>query len=247
MSEIVVECYKRLVLCSLIARDELSRFPRHTASVVQRNLKSACSEYIALADAYKTRNGDVLEAKAAEYRRVWARDGLESLVNKAVKSLAVGNVARLTRTYLTLSLDDIASKAGLAGGAAAPERTIVGMIGDDEIRATVSQADAVVSFHDASGDSFSTSSFSAKLVSCVEEAHGDVGAAATRGRVGSERQGVHLEAGGGVARVAGREPAGDEGGRRRLRGRVSSCSEPGKERTVIRKNGSSIEPRGSPR
>ena len=60
MSEIVVECYKRLVLCSLIARDELSRFPRHTASVVQRNLKSACSEYIALADAYKTRNGDVL-------------------------------------------------------------------------------------------------------------------------------------------------------------------------------------------
>lgn len=170
VSEIVVECYKRLVLCSLIARDELSRFPRHTASVVQRNLKSACSEYIALADAYKTRNGDVLEAKAAEYRRVWARDGLESLVNKAVKSLAVGNVARLTRTYLTLSLHDIASKAGLAGGAAAAERTIVGMIGTDEIRATVSQADAVVSFHDASGDSFSTSSFSAKLVSCVEEA-----------------------------------------------------------------------------
>ena len=65
---------------------------------------------------------------------------------------------------------DIASKAGLAGGAAAAERTIVGMIGTDEIRATVSQADAVVSFHDASGDSFSTSSFSAKLVSCVEEA-----------------------------------------------------------------------------
>ena len=95
---------------------------------------------------------------------------MESLVNKAVKSLAVGNVARLTRTYLTLSLHDIASKAGLAGGAAAAERTIVGMIGTDEIRATVSQADAVVSFHDASGDLFSTSSFSAKLVSCVEEA-----------------------------------------------------------------------------
>ena len=170
VSEIVVKCYKRLVLCSLIARDEPSRMPRHTASVVQRNLKSACSEYIALADAYKTRNGETLEAKAAEHRRVWARDGLESLVDKAVRSLAFGNVARLTRTYLTLSLDDIAKQAGLAGGAAAAERAIVGMIGDDEIRATVSQADGAVSFHDASGDLFSTSSFSAKLVSCVEEA-----------------------------------------------------------------------------
>ena len=170
VSEIVVKCYKRLVLCSLIARGELSRFPRHTASVVQRNLKSACSEYIALADAYRTRKPEVLEAKAAECRRIWARDGLENLARDAVKSLVVGNVARLTRTYLTLSLEDIAREAGLAGGAVAAERTIVRMIGDDEIRATVSQADGAVSFHDASGDLFSTSSFSAKLVSCVEEA-----------------------------------------------------------------------------
>jgi len=109
-------------------------------------------------------------AKAAEYQSVWARDGVEGLVRAVVESVGGRHVARLTKTYLTLSLDDIAREAGLAGGAAEAERTILRMIGTDEIRASVSRADGMVSFHDASGDQFSTARFSAKLEACISEA-----------------------------------------------------------------------------
>lgn len=170
VSDVVVKCYKRLVLCALVAKGAVGSFPRRSAGVVQRNLKSACSEYTALADAYTSRNGEALVAKAAEYQSVWARDGVEGLVRAVVESVGGRHVARLTKTYLTLSLDDIAREAGLAGGAAEAERTILRMIGTDEIRASVSRADGMVSFHDASGDQFSTARFSAKLEECISEA-----------------------------------------------------------------------------
>ena len=49
--------FKKYVLVSLIGGGVLPPFPRYTAPAVQRHLKAACAEYVALSDAYKTRNG----------------------------------------------------------------------------------------------------------------------------------------------------------------------------------------------
>ena len=66
------------------------------------------------------------------------------------------NVQRLTQTYLTLSLTDIAAAVHLQGGAAEAERIVVRMIEDGEIFASVSQRDGMVSFHEIAADQYSS-------------------------------------------------------------------------------------------
>ena len=56
----VVAAFKKYTLASLIASGTLPSFPRYTAAIVQRHLKSSCSEYVQLADAYKSRSAEQL-------------------------------------------------------------------------------------------------------------------------------------------------------------------------------------------
>ena len=62
----------------------------------------------------------------------------------AAKRLAI---KRLTQTYLTLSLADIASKTGVAAEKA--EATILDMIEKGEVYASINQRDGMVSFLDS--------------------------------------------------------------------------------------------------
>jgi hypothetical protein len=55
---VAVAAFKKYLLTSLIGGGALPPFPRYTAPAVQRHLKSTCNEYVALADAYKTRSGE---------------------------------------------------------------------------------------------------------------------------------------------------------------------------------------------
>lgn len=72
-------------------------------------------------------------------------DGNEGLVKQCLSSLSTGNIKRLTQTYVTLSLEDIASSAQLSSAQAA-EMKVLDMIAQSQIFARINQADGMVSF-----------------------------------------------------------------------------------------------------
>lgn len=170
VSAIAVAAFKKYVLASLIGGGALPAFSRHTAPVVQRHLKSSCSEYLKLAEAYQTRDGKQLHKAAATHLQVFAADGNCGLVALVVKSLVKRNVQRLTQTYLTLSLEDIASAVHMTGGATEAEKLIVRMVEDGEIFASVSQRDGMVSFHDVASNQYSSVAMAERLDAEIREA-----------------------------------------------------------------------------
>ncbi|CAL9199878.1 unnamed protein product [Musa hybrid cultivar] len=117
LSVIAVEAYKKYILVSLILNGQVPRFPKYTSSTAQRNLKRH------------------------------TQDSNVGLVKQVLSSLYKCNIQRLTQTYLTLSLQDIANASQLKTPNDA-EMHVLQMIHDAEISASINQKDGMVSFHE---------------------------------------------------------------------------------------------------
>ena len=89
-----------------------------------------------------------MQAIVAKHAEVYTRDRNMGLVKQCVAALHSKNIQRLTKTFLTLSLADMANRVGLDGGAAEAERHVLKMIEEGAIHATINQKDGMVSFHD---------------------------------------------------------------------------------------------------
>ncbi|TYG49480.1 hypothetical protein ES288_D10G097600v1 [Gossypium darwinii] len=116
VNAIAVEAYKKYILVSLILHGQFSTsLPKYSSSAAQRNLRSLC------------------------------QDNNLGLVKQVVSSLYKQNIQRLTQTYLTLSLQDIANTVQLSSVREA-EMHVLQMIQDVEIYATINQKDGMVRF-----------------------------------------------------------------------------------------------------
>ncbi|XP_057437467.1 COP9 signalosome complex subunit 3 [Lotus japonicus] len=148
MNAIAVEAYKKYILVSLIHHGQsqlASSLPKYTSSVAQRNLKHFCQPYIELATTYGTAKIAELEAYVNTNTETFVNDNNLGLVNQVVSSMYKRNIQRLTQTYLTLSLQDIASTVQLNTSKEA-EMHVLQMIQDGEIHATINQRDGMVRF-----------------------------------------------------------------------------------------------------
>uniref|UniRef100_A0A5B6YNZ2 COP9 signalosome complex subunit 3 n=1 Tax=Davidia involucrata TaxID=16924 RepID=A0A5B6YNZ2_DAVIN len=146
INAIAVEAYKKYILVSLIHLGQFSTsFPKYTSSVAQRNLKNFSQPYIELANSYSTGNISELEACVQTNREKFETDNNLGLVKQVVSSMYKRNIQRLTQTYLTLSLQDIASTVQLNSPKEA-EMHVLQMIQDGEIYATINQKDGMVRF-----------------------------------------------------------------------------------------------------
>ena len=76
----------------------------------------------------------------SKYSVVFENDGNTGLVNQVAISQTKSNIKRLTKTFVTLSLNDVASRIGLNSPDEA-ERQIVAMIEEGSIHARISQRD----------------------------------------------------------------------------------------------------------
>ncbi|XP_021362606.1 COP9 signalosome complex subunit 3-like, partial [Mizuhopecten yessoensis] len=74
-------------------------------------------------------------------------DNNMGLVKQCITSMFKKNIQRLTKTFLTLSLTDMANRVQLSGPKEA-EKYVLHMIEDGEIYATINQKDGMVRFHD---------------------------------------------------------------------------------------------------
>lgn len=88
-------------------------------------MKPLSHAYHELASAY--RESETLRNVVNKYRDIYVRDLNLGLVKQVAASLYKKNIRRLTKTFLTLSLADVASRVQLSGPAEA-EKFILNMV-----------------------------------------------------------------------------------------------------------------------
>ncbi|KAK7410764.1 hypothetical protein VNO78_01838 [Psophocarpus tetragonolobus] len=146
INAVAVEAYKKYILVSLIRNGQFStNLPKYTSSAAQRNLKNFCQPYIELANSYGTGKIAELEGYVKTNAEKFESDNNFGLVKQVVSSMYKRNIQRLTQTYLTLSLQDIANIVQLNSPKEA-EMHVLQMIQDGEIYATINQKDGMVRF-----------------------------------------------------------------------------------------------------
>ncbi|KAL8153258.1 hypothetical protein V2J09_011018 [Rumex salicifolius] len=146
LNAIAVEAYKKYILVSLILHGQFpTSFPKYTSSVAQRSLKNFTQLYLDLASTYSSGNIIELETFVNANQEKFNADNNLGLVKQVVSSTFKRNIQRLTQTYLTLSLQDIASTVRLSCAKDA-EMHVLKMIQDGEIYATINQKDGMVRF-----------------------------------------------------------------------------------------------------
>jgi len=141
----MVEAFKKYILVSLILTGQLAPLPKYVSSVVHRHIKNICPQYQDLAASFSTYNAEEVLKCVTSNVELFKKDGNFGLVKQCIQSLSRNNIKRLTQTYLTLSLQDIAVSVKLTGPAEA-ERAVLKMIEDGDIFATINQKDGMVSF-----------------------------------------------------------------------------------------------------
>jgi len=146
-SAIMVEAYKKYVLASLLATGQVDSVPRYTTNTLLRHIKQLCAPYDELATAYSTHSTDDVHKCAETNHEVFNKDSNFGFVKQVASSLYRRNIQRLTKTYITLSVEDIAKTVKLHSRDAA-EQEVLNCIERGEIFATVSHKDGMVSFNE---------------------------------------------------------------------------------------------------
>eukprot|EP01062_Namystynia_karyoxenos_P082033 TRINITY_DN914_c2_g1_i1.p1 TRINITY_DN914_c2_g1~~TRINITY_DN914_c2_g1_i1.p1 ORF type:complete len:439 (+),score=164.13 TRINITY_DN914_c2_g1_i1:80-1396(+) len=147
LNAIVVEAYKKYVLVCVLHRGKCPN-PKHCPPAVGKTIKRYCSEYNELADKFEKKELDKLTDCINKHRNIFEDDRNWGLVCQVQKAYTRQAISRLTNTYDTLSLDDIAKNAGLQSGAAA-EALIVEMVDQGQISARIDERNGMVTFTDA--------------------------------------------------------------------------------------------------
>ena len=130
VSAIQVEAYKKFILVSLLAQGEVPSFnQRLTASATVRYLESLAAPYLDLAKAYRkaagasaSSGGSSSQSVTGEMRHLTEINGEQfladnnvGLIKQIMKALVKKQITKLTQTYITYSLADIAAHVQLGG------------------------------------------------------------------------------------------------------------------------------------
>ncbi|XP_076331243.1 COP9 signalosome subunit 3 [Tachypleus tridentatus] len=148
VSHIMLEAYKKYILVALILQGKVANLPKYASQVVGRFIKPLSQAYHDLATAYTTNNPDEIRTVINKHTDTFTRDSNMGLVKQCLSSLYKKNIQRLTKTFLTLSLTDMANRVQLSGPKEA-EKYILHMIEDGEIFASINQKDGMVVFLDS--------------------------------------------------------------------------------------------------
>ena len=109
----MVEAFKKYVLVSLLAQGKYTGLSKQTSGFVQRGVKKCCNPYIEFANAFATHEMEKVVKVATQYEATFRKENNFGLVKQCIQALARSNIQRLTQTYLTLSLADIAKAVNL--------------------------------------------------------------------------------------------------------------------------------------
>ncbi|KAL5719424.1 hypothetical protein ACHQM5_012205 [Ranunculus cassubicifolius] len=145
---IAIEAYKKYIMVSLIHNGQfLNTLPKAASIVTSRRVKTLCQLYYDLGEIYSTGSLFELESFVEHNRKTFENENNLGLAKQVVSSLCRRNIQKLTKAYLTLSLEDIAKTAQLKSSKEA-EMLVLQMTQDGDIFATINQKDGMVNFHE---------------------------------------------------------------------------------------------------
>lgn len=149
MNQIMQETYKKLMILTLLTCGKIPEnfLPRYTSSCVTRHRKVVGSYYTKFAHEFPSLNYEKLRKLVNNGTSTFERDENMGLIKQCLTQVHKRNIQRLTKTFLTLALRDVAEHVGLASEKEA-EQYILNMIDDGEIFATINQKDGMVIFQD---------------------------------------------------------------------------------------------------
>ena len=127
VSHIMLESYKKYILVSLLLHGKVSPLPKYTSQVVNRLLKPMSAAYHEIATVFATNKPASLEQVLQKHRDALARDNNWGLAKQVQQSLYKKIIQRLTQTFLTLSLNDMALRVQLPSVAEA-EKLVLSMV-----------------------------------------------------------------------------------------------------------------------
>jgi len=173
VSHIMMEAYNKYLLVSLIVNGdkpkEASALPKYTSAVVSKYIRPLSSAYHDLVNGFYTNQTSELENVITRNASQYESDGNMGLVRQVSVAQTRANIKRLTKTFVTLSLDDVATRIGLPSPKEA-EKQIVAMIQEGSIHARISQKDGMVQF-DANPERFNSvrmlSDLEARVSTCI--------------------------------------------------------------------------------
>ena len=140
LSQIMIDSYKKYVLISLIYRGKILALPKYVSRKVFNQIKPMCSVYHELASAFVDYELEKFNNLCQKYHDIFERDKNYGLIKQLQTAFFKLNIQKLTKTFITLSLNDIVSKASLSSVTHA-QTLILNMIRDGEIFATINQRD----------------------------------------------------------------------------------------------------------
>lgn len=145
VNAITIATYKKYALVSLIHNGHVATLPKFTPSAVTRSIKSDAQAYTDLATAYSSKKPQDLPALVEKHQALFSEDGNMGLVNLVLAAKTKRAIQKLTQTFLTLSLADIAQQVGLESAAEA-EGHILRMVDAGEIFAEINASAGMVRF-----------------------------------------------------------------------------------------------------
>ncbi|KAK6128279.1 hypothetical protein DH2020_037977 [Rehmannia glutinosa] len=144
ISAIAVEAYKNTFWCLSFILDSCPKESKKLLSVYSI-LLFLVQPYLEFLNSYSTGKVSELETCVQRNKDKFESDKNLGLVKQVVASMYKRNIQRLTQTYLTLSLQDIANTVQLNSPKEA-EMHVLQMIQEGEIYATINQKDGMVRF-----------------------------------------------------------------------------------------------------
>jgi len=132
---------------SLIQNGKMASLPRYTSHIVSRYIRPLCQAYHDLAMVYVSNNGQEINMAVTSQTELFTRDHNMGLVKQCITAMYKKNIQRLTKTFITLSLTDMANRVKLPSAREA-EQYVLHMIENGEIFATINQKDGMVTFHE---------------------------------------------------------------------------------------------------
>lgn len=146
VSHIMMEAYKKFIIVSILVDGKVSKLPKCSSMVVSRFIRPLCSMYCDLVQMFNLGPSQLVHYISAN-KEPFEQDGNLGLVKQLIKCQHKKSIQKLTRTFLTLSLSDVALRAKLQYPKEAQEY-LLNMIEDNEIYASINQKDGMVIFKD---------------------------------------------------------------------------------------------------
>lgn len=140
--DVAVSTFKLFILLHLLVTGK-SPSPLKFSSYQAPRLRKTASEYMELAYAYDKRDLIQLRQVFQSNRDLFEKQGNIGLVKQVVNSLSKELIIRLTNSFVTMTMEDLANRAGLANEAEA-QAMIVEMIRSNKINASIDDRKGVV-------------------------------------------------------------------------------------------------------